>query len=239
MGYVQRRRLSECAKIITANPGVRLLDLALEYNFASHEAFSRAFKRSFGTTPSEYQKTVRPISLHYQNEITQDTIDHIVKGISVDPEIIDLPSFHVVGLLGQYNDDTKSDIPTLWGQFFPRLGKIDNKLGNDLIGLSDCPDIYGSEFYYIAAAKTEETTNPPQGLVARTVAASTYAVFEHRVRQENLHLDLQKSLKYIWGTWLPRSKYRYTGANDFELYGPKFDGATMTGVIELYVPVAQ
>ena len=73
----------------------------------------------------------------------------------------------------------------------------------------------------------------------RSIPAAKYVVFEHTVRQPDLHQDLQASLQYIWGTWLPRSKYEFTGAADFELYSSRFNPTRMTGVIELYIPVRE
>ena len=40
-----------------------LLDIALDYGFSSHEAFSRAFKRAYGVSPGEYRKHPRPVVL--------------------------------------------------------------------------------------------------------------------------------------------------------------------------------
>ncbi|MCI7767966.1 MAG: helix-turn-helix transcriptional regulator [Oscillospiraceae bacterium] len=40
-----------------------LLDIALEYGFSSHEAFSRAFKEAYGVSPGEYRKNPGPVSL--------------------------------------------------------------------------------------------------------------------------------------------------------------------------------
>lgn len=39
------------------------LDIAFDYGFSSHEAFTRAFKKTYGVTPSEYRKNPRPVIL--------------------------------------------------------------------------------------------------------------------------------------------------------------------------------
>lgn len=40
-----------------------LLEIALDYGFSSHEAFTRAFKRAYGVSPGEYRKHPRPVVL--------------------------------------------------------------------------------------------------------------------------------------------------------------------------------
>ena len=40
-----------------------LLDIAFDYGFSSHEAFTRAFKGTYGITPSEYRKKPTPVVL--------------------------------------------------------------------------------------------------------------------------------------------------------------------------------
>ena len=39
------------------------LDIALDYGFSSNEAFTRAFKGTYGMTPSEYRKNPKPVVL--------------------------------------------------------------------------------------------------------------------------------------------------------------------------------
>lgn len=63
MEYVRRRRLSEAGQELLTNPGKRTLDLALEYQFSSQEAFIRAFRRSFGMTPGEFRRHGRLVPL--------------------------------------------------------------------------------------------------------------------------------------------------------------------------------
>jgi len=50
MGYVRARRLSEAARKLAG--GARdILSVALDAGYGSHEAFTRAFRDEFGTTP--------------------------------------------------------------------------------------------------------------------------------------------------------------------------------------------
>src|ERR1700744_4766532 len=50
MRYVRIRRLSEAARAL-ASGAPDILNLALEADYASHEAFTRAFRDYFGITP--------------------------------------------------------------------------------------------------------------------------------------------------------------------------------------------
>lgn len=40
-----------------------ILDIALNYGFSSHEAYTRAFKEAYGITPSEYRQNPVPVVL--------------------------------------------------------------------------------------------------------------------------------------------------------------------------------
>lgn len=60
--YMRYRRLAFALKEIRdSDRGI--LDIALDYGFSSHEAFTRAFKAAYGTTPSEYRRNPTPIVL--------------------------------------------------------------------------------------------------------------------------------------------------------------------------------
>lgn len=60
--YLRHRKLAFALKELRdTNKGI--LDIAIEYGFSSHEAFTRAFKAAYGSTPSEYRQNPGPVTL--------------------------------------------------------------------------------------------------------------------------------------------------------------------------------
>ncbi len=60
--YLRNRRLAFALKEVRDSDR-NLLDIACDYGFSSHEAFTRAFKGIYGVTPSEYRKDPEPVIL--------------------------------------------------------------------------------------------------------------------------------------------------------------------------------
>lgn len=60
VAYLRKRRLTEAAREL-ATSSKRILDIALDYQFQSQEAFTRSFKQEFGVSPGFYrvQKRLR------------------------------------------------------------------------------------------------------------------------------------------------------------------------------------
>lgn len=60
--YLRRRKLAFALKEVR-DSNKSLLDIAFDYGFSSHEAFTRAFKNAYGVAPSEYRKHPTPVVL--------------------------------------------------------------------------------------------------------------------------------------------------------------------------------
>lgn len=60
--YLRYRKLAFALKEIRDSEK-SILDIAFDYGFSSHEAFTRAFKKTFGIVPSEYRKVPKPVVL--------------------------------------------------------------------------------------------------------------------------------------------------------------------------------
>ncbi|WP_054939917.1 helix-turn-helix transcriptional regulator [Paenibacillus ihuae] len=60
--YLRLRKLAFALKEVRSSEK-SILDIAFDYGFSSHEAFTRAFKGTYGVTPSEYRKKPKPVVL--------------------------------------------------------------------------------------------------------------------------------------------------------------------------------
>lgn len=54
--YTVRRRMMKAAKLMIQKPEMSLLDIAVQYGYSSHEAFTRSFNSVWNCNPSEFKK---------------------------------------------------------------------------------------------------------------------------------------------------------------------------------------
>src|SRR5688572_8768492 len=78
--YIRKRRLSEAARELV-NSRKSILDIALDYQFQSQEAFSRSFKRLFRASPGTYRK-----SRHLTRTFSRISLDPSLKKSIYFPE---------------------------------------------------------------------------------------------------------------------------------------------------------
>src|SRR6201995_5275922 len=71
MRYVRARRLTEAARAL-AGGAPDILTLALEADYGSHEAFTRAFRDHFGVTPEAVHAATRIDHLNLQEPVIMD-----------------------------------------------------------------------------------------------------------------------------------------------------------------------
>lgn len=235
MGYVSKRRLSIAAEKLLKDH-VRLIDIALDSQFESHEAFTRAFKKMFQVSPTKYRQMINPIKLKLKEKFNLETLTHLQKGVTMKPRIMEKDEFKIVGLGEDFNDKTKHNIPKLWGVFSKKMKTIPNRKGNVAYGICISPNINEGDFTYISAVEVNNLKDIPKGMIGKIIPKQNYAIFTMKL-QKDIHEDIQKTIKYIWDTWLPKSGYEYAGTPDFELYDERFNGRTMAGEIDIYIPV--
>ncbi len=208
--YLMRRRLSQSARSLLET-NWQIIDIAFEYQFNSHETYSRAFKRMFGVPPSHYrarhsEPSAPPDRRLWMPRLTLAYLRHINQSDGLKPTLIEKDTLHLIGLMSLIQDKDTATISQLW-----------QILGQALIHLEDgdlspCHEHYGVTWhpsaerrdtcFYLAAIEASFPADQVySSLVAKTLPPLTYARFEHRGPRSAL--DLTRG--YIYHTWLPQS----------------------------------
>ncbi len=89
MAYVSYRRLKNAVQLLrTTDKSV--LEIALEVGYTSHEGFTKAFKKEYGVTPSEYRQQHKEKILSYgdlaDRSVTARFLHEHPDFVAVDPE---------------------------------------------------------------------------------------------------------------------------------------------------------
>ena len=147
----------------------------------------------------------------------------------MEPEIKSKPAFTVVGMKYRGRNEN-NEIPMLWGEFGPMIGKIKNVVGL-AYGVMDNYDEKSGEFDYIAGIEVGKAEDIPEGMIHVDVPENTYAVFTCTLP------TLRKTFTYIQETWMPQSDYKRADGPEFELYERNFNPYDENSKLYVYIPV--
>ena len=228
MEYVRGRRLSEAADKL-ANGADNILDLALEFGYASHEAFSRAFRSRFGVTPEDVRRTAATAGLAVQAPFT---VDHSARAALVPVRTESLPEMKFVGLSARVPFSQMQNIAAQWQRFMPHYGEIEDKAHPIPAGVSGDLDDEGN-FDYVCAVEVTRFGSVPKGLVKTIVPAQTYTIFRH----DGHVSQISQTFHAIWNDWIPEGRLKIADGASIERHMPTFDTRTGFGGVEIFVPI--
>jgi AraC family transcriptional regulator len=229
MRYVRARRLSEAARALAAG-APDILKLALDADYGSHEAFTRAFRDHFGVTPETVRAATCLDHLKLQEPIVMDStaLDHL------KPPRFETSRPLLVAGLGERctHENGGAGIPNQWQRFHHKVDEIPDRVGNIAYGVCCNGDDSGN-FDYIAGVEVSDFSDLPREFSRVRIPAQKYAVFTH-----SEHIStIRRTVNTIWNHWLPSSGIKAADAPNFERYDEKFDPATGNGGLEIWIPV--
>ena len=159
------------------------------------------------------------------------------------PQITEKPALDVVGFEASFIHALSPDatnfqvIGPLWDKLLQRADDVPNRLVGEMFGI-----IYGrpeaershpDELQYIAGVPVSATSDVPAGMVSRSVAAGTFAVFTHRGPIN----AIGDTCHEIFRVWLPQSDYEHSGIVDVELYDQRFHCEADDSEMEYWISV--
>ncbi len=134
---------------------------------------------------------------------------------------------------------TRNTTAELWRSFMQRRKEILNPVGTDLYSMQVYAPRYFERFNpeaeFIKWALTEVTgfEHLPAGMVTMSISGGLYAVFEHKGPASKG----AESFGYIFGTWLPGSRYEIDDRPHFEILGEKYKNEDPGSEEEIWIPV--
>jgi AraC family transcriptional regulator len=230
MRYVRARRLSEAAHALAAG-APDILTLALDADYGSHEAFTRAFRDHFGVTPEAVRASKRLDQVKLQEPIQMDSTatDRLQ-----EPRFETTRPLLIAGLGERYNHENGAGIPLQWQRFNQSVHDVPGRIGQVAYGVCCNGDDAGN-FDYIAGVEVSDFSDLPRQFVSVRIPEARYAVFAH-----GEHIStIRRTINAIWNQWLPASGLKVADAPNFERYDEKFDPLTGNGGLEIWVPVRE
>ena len=219
--YIKLRRLANASEALLENER-RIIDIALDFGFSSHETFTRAFKSAFGMTPEEYRRNpvrlnnfVKPqILLNYT--LVDENVPLITDGIvlEISRKRLDSPQY----FMGLTIEEPISQMPgggetgvdnlgVLWDSFHERKSQIfELNIDGDELGVA-FPGTKEGFYRYFAGAQANVDYSL-EGFSTWELEAGEYIVCSFEAEDfEHLVMDaVYKAHKYLFETWLPNHK---------------------------------
>ena len=86
---------------------------------------------------AQVQRAIDFVEAHLAEELPLDVgaLQARFERKIMQPRIVQLPAFHVVGLSGHLTLSTNTRIPELWARFVPRVFEISNRIASHTLGL--------------------------------------------------------------------------------------------------------
>jgi len=192
--YIRRRKFSESVKMLK-NSDEKIIDIAIKLGYGSPDAFSLAFKRLYGITPSDartsnailkpYPRMMFSLSITYiEGETKMKSISEMIPFVE-EQEIFIMPEIRIIGIEGRCKLHTgnNDDVMAVWKQFDESQAAVLNGLPKAipdalLAWTGDCPE--GSDTYsYIISVACPAGTAVPEGYSYRNIPASYVAKGEY------------------------------------------------------------
>ncbi len=246
--YIKLRRLARACQSL-GDKEKRILDIALEYGFGSHESFTRAFKAAFQMTPNEYREA--PVMLNQYDKpdllLSYIMIDEGVPLISdglvlefnrkkLEQPISFLGIAGYVPIEGQMplGEATGVDVPgEVWKEFHREKHRLPRIPKGREVGVAYLGDAPKGSFTYLAGAEVEQGAMV-DGFVKWEMPVREYVVcgFEAENFEQLVTIALNKAVKFS-GLWLEKHGL------GMDQYSPEiyYDSSPEGNYMELWMPV--
>ena len=235
---VRRLRLERAAHRLRGED-VTVIEVAIDAGYESAEAFSRAFRRACGMSPSRYRRARTPpgfgapnASVRYYPGEGRVEFNPPTGGISMEVRIETFDSIKAgrVRHVGPYHE-----IGPCFERLFAWAGTVGARPGRVLTLSHDSPEAVAPESLRSdACVELDTDASPPPGIALDSVGGGRYAVHTLRGPYDGIAPAYGK----LFATWLPGSGEEVDEGPCMEIYlNSPLDTAPADLLTELCLPL--
>ncbi|MBS1158112.1 MAG: gyrase inhibitor [Proteobacteria bacterium] len=206
--YILLLRLRQASYQLAFNRQTRIIDIALDAGFENPESFTRAFRNSFGQSPSEFRRQADWESWHERYRFRIPERKKIVQ-----VEIVDFKTTRIAVMAHRGPSERVNDSVAQFVAWRKESG-LSPIVSSRTFGIAyDNPDTTEpAEFRFDICGEVSEAVPPnPQGVVTKNIPGGRCA----RVRHHGSHVRIGESIYPLYRDWLPESGEEL---RDFPLY---------------------
>lgn len=206
--YIQLLRLRQASYQLAFSAQNKVIDIALDAGFENPESFTRAFRNTFGQSPSEFRRQPDWESWHerYRFRIPE-------RKQTVQVEIVDFKSIRIAVMEHRGPTERVNDSVGQFIAWRKESGLSPKEISRSFGIAYDNPDTTEpAEFRFdICGEVTDEVPLNRQGVVTKSIPGGRCA----RVRHYGSHVRIGESIYPLYRNWLPESGEEL---RDFPLY---------------------
>ncbi len=230
--YILGRKLTEAARELWEEQS-KVVEIAYEFGFESHETFTRAFKNRFGMSPFAFKRAGKVPNHWLKKRLELDYLTHINDDVISSIEVVNLGVLNLRGYKAK--SGKMKDIHQAWRKLLLKQRKGHDGSNVAKYGLIQYSEIDELELNYsYLAATTMDGIDQEENQEEWVIPPSKYVVFDHKGDVDRIPLTYQ----YIYGTWFSENSYSLIESYDFEFYGDSFSELSSgDSIIRIYIPV--
>ena len=226
---VQLLRLKRASRRLAFEPEGRIIDVAIEAGFDSHEAFSRAFKRVFGQSPAAFRRAPHwdrwwEIFHHFRKKSDQE-----IEMPNVT--LVDFPTTRIAKLRHRGPEHTVYATTRRFIDWRRRVGLAPGAAAT--YGLHHAGSTLDEYIFDVAAEYDRPVADNPEGVTVGEIPGGRCALVRHVGSREHI-----PAADWLYREWLPASGEALRDCPFFFHYvnvGP--DVAERDMVTDLYLPL--
>ena len=198
--YLIRRRLSDASEALLMSDK-RIIDIAQDYQFGSHEVFTRAFNRLFAMPPSQWREQGAINKYLLMPPLREEYLFVLNEVINRQPTVITQAPLRLLGWnLLRGDDDSLAVLWQSFSQAIPDYNPGQRWIIQSTVAKTELPD------FQFLGIKSDLKPNPAHLLASYSVEAGEY--LRILLNQKGKPAHIPSVLIFLYHALIPRIRYK-------------------------------